>query len=49
MESTTAGTLVTETFSERTVLEHEFEVPSVHENTKNECRSQFPCSVSSQN
>ena len=37
-----------ETFGEQTVLESEFEVPSVCENTKNECRFQFLCSVSSE-
>ena len=37
-----------ETFSERTVFESEFEVPSVYKNTKNECRFQFLCSVSSE-
>lgn len=35
-----------ETFGERTVLESEFEVPSVCENVTTECLFQFPCAVS---
>ena len=37
-----------ETSGKRTVLESEFEVPSVCENTKNECCFWFSCSVSSE-